>query len=116
VLEVLPTMDRKSFDRVLAPRPKEGALDGDLGTGDCGAPFLDALLPLLKVGGELHWYDFAADHEFPSCERTRKSISDACERNGLSLTVIHVANAGSVAMRQLRVCMDVKISEKTGDN
>lgn len=109
VLEVLPTMEQKSFDRILAPRPKEGALDGDLGSGDCGAPFLDALLPLLKDDGELHWYDFAADHEFPSCERTRKAISDACDRHSLSMKVIHVANAGSVAMRQLRICMDVKV-------
>ena len=110
VLEVLPTMAKASFDRILAPRPKEGALDGDLGGADSGAQFLDAMLPLLKEGGELHWYDFCADHEFPACERTRKTIHDACERAGLTMTVIHVANAGSVAMRQLRVCMDVKVS------
>ena len=115
VLDVLPTMKRKSFDRILAPRPKEGALDGDLGSGDCGAPFLDALLPLLKDEGELHWYDFAADHEFPACERTRKAIDDACDRQGLTMNVIHVANAGSVAMRQLRVCMDVKVREQRQD-
>lgn len=110
VLEVLPTMAKASFDRILAPRPKEGALDGDLGGADSGAQFLDAMLPLLKEGGELHWYDFCADWEFPACERTQKTIHDACERAGLTMTVIHVANAGSVAMRQLRVCMDVRVS------
>lgn len=109
VLRVLPTMKRKSFDRILAPRPKEGAMDGDLGSGDSGAPFLDALLPVLKEGGEVHWYDFAADHEFPACERTKKAIEDACGRNGFSMKVVNVSNAGSVAMRQLRVCMDVKV-------
>lgn len=116
VLQVLPTLKRASFDRILAPRPKEGELDGDLGNGDGGAPFLDALLPLLKEGGELHWYDFAADHEFPYCERTKRTITDACNRNGLEMEVIHVANAGSVAMRQLRICMDVRIFSKVEGN
>jgi hypothetical protein len=59
----------------LAPRPKEGATDGDLGSGDGGVDFLDALLPVLKEeGGECHWYEFCADHEFPTCERD-KSIA-----------------------------------------
>jgi tRNA (guanine37-N1)-methyltransferase len=116
VLKVLPTFARKMFDRVLAPRPKEGALDGDLGSGDSGAPFLDALLPLLKEGGECHWYDFCADHEFPTCERTKRVIEAVCERNHLSMRVIHVANAGSVAQRQLRVCVDFKISGRINKN
>jgi tRNA G37 N-methylase Trm5 len=63
-LEVLPTLPTNHYDRILVPRPKEGAMDGDLSVGDCGLPFLEALLPVLKVnGGECHWYDFAADHE-----------------------------------------------------
>ena len=117
VLEVLPTLAPKSFDRVLAPRPKEGALDGDLGNGDSGAPFLDAFLPLLKEDGNafVHWYDFAADHEFPKCERTKNTVEEACKRNGLSMRVIHVANAGSVAKRQLRVCMDFQICGRIDD-
>lgn len=109
VLKVLQSFAPRSFDRVLAPRPKEGALDGDLGCGDSGAPFLDALLPLLKESGECHWYDFCADHEFPKCERTKRTLEAACVRSGLSMRVVHVANAGSVAQRQLRVCVDFKI-------
>ena len=112
VLEVLPTMKRKSVDRILAPRPKDGSLDGDLGNGECGSRFLDALLPLLKEKGECHFYDFCADHEFPACERTKRAVGDACARNGLSMDVITVANAGSVAMRQLRVCMDFRVNTK----
>jgi tRNA G37 N-methylase Trm5/tRNA(Phe) wybutosine-synthesizing methylase Tyw3 len=114
VFEVIPTLRKNFYDRVLAPRPKEGAMDGDLGSGDSGSAFLQALLPVMKQdGGECHWYDFAADHEFPDCDRTRRQIEQVCETQGLSMEVIHVANVGSIAKRQLRVCMDFRIFPTT---
>ena len=124
-LEILPTLPRNYYHRILAPRPKEGNLDGNQpsDTGDCtnkddtllgeagGAEFLKALLPVLKQdGGECHWYDFAADHEFPQCERTVRLLTRACQQQGLALHVRHVAHAGSVAMRQLRVCVDFGVA------
>ena len=116
VLDILPTLARNYYDRVLAPRPKEGKLDGDLGCGDFGAQFLDALLPVMKESGsECHWYDFASDAEFPACERTKKTIEDACTRLNLQHQVIHVANAGSVAKRQLRVCVDFRLCKKDSE-
>lgn len=110
-VEVMKTLRQQSFDRILAPRPKEGDLDGDLGVGDGGATFLEHLLPLLKEQGEAHWYDFAADHELPHCERTKKNIQTVCERLGMEAEVIHVAKVGSIAMRQIRVCIDLRIIE-----
>jgi len=111
VLEVVSTLKPDFYDRVLAPRPKEGSMDGDLGSGDCGVVFLEALLPVMKKdGGECHWYDFVADHEFPACKRTRKLLERTCDAQGLSVKVLHVAKVGSVAMRQLRVCLDFQIS------
>jgi len=112
VLRVLPEqLSRNFYDRVLAPRPKEGSLDGDLGTGDGGKQFLQALLPAMKQqGGECHWYDFCADHEYPQCERTRQLLEVCCRAQGLHMDVLHVANAGSVAKRQLRVCVDFRVS------
>lgn len=113
VLKVLPeTLPKNHFDRILAPRPKEGTLDGDLGSGDGGEEFLDVILPHLKDGGECHWYDFVADHEFPECERTRKLLDRICDQHNLSIQVLHVANAGSVAKRQLRVCVDFKVMKR----
>ena len=109
VLDVVPSL-QKSFDRILAPRPKEGKMDSDLGTGDGGAVFLNVLLPCLKDGGECHWYDFVADWEFPACERTRSLIERVCQQHGTSMEVLHVAHVGSVAMRQFRICLDFKIS------
>jgi tRNA G37 N-methylase Trm5/tRNA(Phe) wybutosine-synthesizing methylase Tyw3 len=109
VLDVVPSL-QKSFDRILAPRPKEGKLDSDLGTGDGGAVFLHVLLPCLKDGGECHWYDFVADWEFPACDRTKSLILRVCQEQGISMEVLHVANVGSVAMRQIRICLDFKIS------
>jgi tRNA G37 N-methylase Trm5 len=60
VLEVLPTLPM--FDRIIAPRPKEGSADGQQ-TGDTddttagGAIFLAAVLGRLnKQGGICHWY------------------------------------------------------------
>jgi tRNA G37 N-methylase Trm5 len=111
VLEIVPTLPKDHFDRILAPRPKEGALDGDLGNGDGGAEFLNILLPhLTHDGGECHWYDFVADHEFPECERTKRLLERICREHGLSMEVLHVANVGSVAKRQFRVCLDFKVS------
>eukprot|EP00986_Skeletonema_menzelii_P000813 scaffold237_cov146-Skeletonema_menzelii.AAC.16 len=111
-LELLPTLEKGSFDRIVAPRPKEGSLDGDLGTGDAGMSFLMVMLPLLKPKGEVHWYDFAADHELPNCDRTRKTLEKACQSLGLEMEVIHVARVGSIAKRQWRVCVDFRIIAK----
>ena len=112
-LELLPTLETSSFDRIVAPRPKEGHSDGDLGTGDAGKEFLTAMLPLLKMKGEVHWYDFAADHELPCCNRTRETAEIVCQVLGLEMEVLHVAKVGSIAKRQFRVCMDFRIVEPT---
>lgn len=113
VLDILPTLEKGKYDRVLAPRPKEGAMDGDLGEGDGGVAFLEALLPVLKEqGGECHWYDFCADLELPTCERTRNTIKRACDKMGYYVEFIHVAKAGSVAKRQNRVCVDFRLTGK----
>jgi tRNA G37 N-methylase Trm5/tRNA(Phe) wybutosine-synthesizing methylase Tyw3 len=140
VLQLLPSVPKKSYDRILAPRPKLGAQDGDLGSvsadDDGGGKnnastkvsseaasskaFLTALLPVLKDGGVCHWYDFVADHEFPTCQRVQDMLQETCtavneanaDDDGMNdglprcIKVLHVANAGSVAMRQLRVCID----------
>lgn len=108
-LEVMSKMEPTTFDRILAPRPKEGNMDGDLGVGDGGVDFLRALLPLMKNQGECHWYDFAADWELPNCKRTRNTIEGVCTELGLEMEVIHVAKVGSIAKRQLRICMDFRL-------
>lgn len=110
VLHLLPTLPQRHYDRILAPRPKEGSTDGDLGTGDGGFAFLVMLLSVLKRdGGECHWYDFVADHEYPVCERSTHLIEGACHAQGLDVEFLHVARVGSVAMRQFRVCIDFRI-------
>ncbi len=109
-IKVMKELQQGSFDRIIAPRPKEGNMDGDLGNGDGGVQFLEVLLPLLKDQGEVHWYDFAADHELPDCERTRNTVQKVCDRlKNYRMEVIHVAKVGSIAKRQLRVCMDFRI-------
>jgi len=108
VLDVLPSMDRQ-FDRILAPRPKEGNLDGDLGSGDGGEKFLRVILRHLKDGGECHWYDFVADHEYPACDRTTALIRRLCNEQGMKMEVLHAAHVGSVAKRQIRLCLDFKV-------
>lgn len=116
VLDVVPSLDRQ-FDRILAPRPKEGKMDSDLGLGDGGEVFLKVLVPHLKNGGECHWYDFVADHEYPACERTKSLIERVCREQGKEVEFLHVAHVGSVAKRQLRICLDFKVccSKVAGD-
>ena len=80
------------------------------GAGDAGAEFLLAMLPLLKSTGEMHWYDFAADHELSRCDRTRQTLQSACQSLGYRMEVIHVSKVGSVAKRQFRVCVDIRIT------
>jgi len=108
-LKVMNNLEPNSFDRILAPRPKEGAMDGDQGQGDGGLTFLRALLPLLKNQGECHWYDFASDSELPQCERTRASIKKACDEIGVGFEVIAITRCGSIAKRQMRICMDFRV-------
>jgi len=114
VLDMLPLLERCSFDRIVAPRPKEAnnETEGDLGDGTAGSDFLRALLPVLKLdGGECHWYDFVADHEFPTCERTRNFLQNMCkEEFQLQSQIVHIARVGaSVAKRQYRVCVDLRL-------
>lgn len=114
VLDILPSLQRHSFDRIVAPRPKEmnNETEGDLGDGTAGTEFLRALLPVLKPdGGECHWYDFVADHEFPTCKRTQKFIQKMCQEEfQLKSQIVHIARAGaSVAKRQYRVCVDFRL-------
>jgi tRNA G37 N-methylase Trm5 len=54
-IEIMNQLEHNTFDRIIAPRPKEGNMDGDLGNGDGGVKFLSVLLPLLKDQGECHW-------------------------------------------------------------
>ena len=110
VLDVVPTLPRHCCDRIVCPRPKDGAMDGDLGDGSGGARFLDAILPVLKRdGGVLHWYDFCADAELPNCARSCAALVEAGIRHDLRVEVVRVTKAGSVAMRQYRVCVDVRV-------
>ena len=110
VLEVLPTLLPGSFDRIVAPRPKQGTPDGDLGDGEGGIEFLEAIVPILKPNvGECHWYDFVADHEFPNCERVKRLLEKVCSKHSLKVEIIHVAKVGSVAMRQYRICIDFRV-------
>ena len=112
VLEVLPSLNRK-FDRILAPRPKEGKLDGDLGSGDGGEAFLRVMVKHMKDGAECHWYDFVADHEYPACDRTRSLIEKVCNQEGLDMKVLHAAHVGSLAKRQIRLCLDFKVKYRS---
>jgi tRNA G37 N-methylase Trm5 len=113
-LELLPTLPLNHYHRVLCPRPKEGETDSDLSNTAGGRKFLEAMLPHLRDdGGEVHWYDFIADHEYPTVERTKRLLEEVGDQNGLSVEVLNVANVGSVAMRQLRACIDFKVFKKT---
>ena len=113
VLDILPTLPQEYYDRIVAPRPKEEEVaGGDVITGmGNGIEFLRALLPVLKSnGGECHWYDFVTNHEYPTCHRTRHVLQMVCEQEfGLCIEILHVAHVGSVAMRQLRVCITFRI-------
>jgi tRNA G37 N-methylase Trm5 len=114
-MEYMSRLEPGSFDRILVPRPKQGSLDCDIGKEDCGKDLLlQKLLPLLKPNtGQCHWYDFAADHELPDCHRIVTSIQTMCTELNLGNIVIeHVANVGSVAKRQCRVCLDFRVDSR----
>ena len=109
---VLSTLSDDSFDRAIVPRPKEGGRDGDMSTSLCGLPYLKALLPKLRSRGEVHWYDFASDAELEGgLARTKASIRDAVQAEGMEVEFLHAGKAGSgtIAKRQYRVCVDFRV-------
>ena len=109
--ELARTLPQQHYHRILAPRPKNTG-DGDVDLGDGGAEFLDVLLPLLQENGVCHWYDFAADWELPSCDRTTKTLQDACHRHHRTCKVERVAaaNRRTIAERQYRVVADFRVT------
>jgi hypothetical protein len=46
--------------------------------------------------------------QYPTCERSCSVISTVCAEFGLDCQVLHISKLQSVAMRQLRVCIDVR--------
>mmetsp|Transcript_2704 Transcript_2704/g.5428 ORF Transcript_2704/g.5428 Transcript_2704/m.5428 type:complete len:575 (+) Transcript_2704:62-1786(+) len=96
------------FDRVLAPRPKAATeADDDI----LARSFLHALLPLLKTGGVCHWYDFVADWEFPSCQRSTARIAEECQQYSRACSILRCATANNkpVAERQYRTVIDFSV-------
>ncbi|KAJ8599342.1 hypothetical protein CTAYLR_005345 [Chrysophaeum taylorii] len=102
VLEDLATLraEQRRFDRILAPRPKH-PVDGDVADGR-GRDVLDALFHVADpAGAVVHWTDFAADWELPTCARTRAFLAHACADHELECDVLYSGRAGpSVAKRQ----------------
>lgn len=109
VREIVGTFPRRSYDRILAPRPK-GKDDGDLGQGSFGREYLEVVLPIIRLGGEFHWYDFVSDAEFPQCQRTRHFLQQVCQEQDLVAEILQILPVGSVAKRQLRVCVDFRVA------
>lgn len=103
-------LEQRSFHRVLAPRPKAACEEEDARIAD---GFLRVLLPLLRPGGVCHWYDFVADWEFPSCERSTARIQQACARAGRTCSVLRCAPANNkpVAERQYRTVIDFAVDQ-----
>ncbi|CAM9562405.1 unnamed protein product, partial [Heterosigma akashiwo] len=74
--------------------------------------FLAALLPALRPGGEVHWYDFATKAEVAAgCPRTRALVAGCCAAAGLAAEFLHAGPAGRrcVAAGQWRVCVDFRV-------
>jgi len=111
-LALLPGLPVRGFDRCVAPRPKGPEAGRDGGGGDGGRAFLAALLPALRPGGEVHWYDFATKAEVAAgCPRTRALVAGCCAAAGLAAEFLHAGPAGRrcVAAGQWRVCVDFRV-------
>jgi len=108
VREVAAGLAPQSFHRIIAPRPKASAEEEDAALA---AEFLQLLVPLLRQGGVCHWYDFAADWEFPKCDRLTARIEAACRRCGRDCVISRVAAANNkpVAERQYRTVTDFRV-------
>jgi tRNA G37 N-methylase Trm5 len=115
--QVLQRYPPASFDRILAPRPKGAEAGVNGGGGDGGAEYLCLLLPLLRSGAEVHWYDFAGKQELPDCARTREFVRAHCEMMGLSCDILYCGLAGkkSIAAGQYRVCIDFRVHPVTAE-
>ncbi len=110
-MEALTDLEKDKYHRVICPRPKMAGEDGDLGVGSGGMDFLKALLPVLRDGGEVHWYDFAADWELESgLQRTKEAIQGVC--GDVEWLWHGKAGSATIAKRQYRVCIDFRVRRK----
>lgn len=74
--------------------------------------YLIAILPHLAYRGEVHWYDFAADHEVKGgMQRTKEFIRKVVEGQGKGVEFLSAGKAGArtIAKRQFRVVVDFRV-------
>lgn len=94
-----------AYDRIIAPRPKDRQSERDH-----GLRFLLVILNIVALSNKsviVHWTDFVAAPELPTCQRTRDFLDRACQQQGFDCEFLYSARAGpSVAKCQYRVTID----------
>lgn len=83
------------FDRAIMPLPKDGRR------------FLPNILPLLKSGGWLHFYDMQAVGSF---EDSLAIVKDEAAKLGMETCEYNIVSAGHTSPYVHRICVDVQIS------
>lgn len=104
-------LSRSAYDRIIAPRPKDG-----LSERDHGLRFLLAILDIVALSRKsviVHWTDFVAASELPTCQRTREFLARACQQQNFDCEFLYSGRAGpSVAKRQYRVTVDFRAKSR----
>ena len=90
---------RRTYDRILVPRPKLPAAEEDRRLKES---IWTRVLSLANPDCcHVHWYDFCPAHEAPKVGWMQELTPSR------EVKVQNVANVGSVAHRQIRVCIDL---------
>jgi len=93
VRDILPGFTVE-FDRIVMPLPKSAG------------EFIDLVLPFLRPGGWIHFYDMQSVDFF---EKSVEKVCAACELDGRSLLAAKITVCGHCAPCTYRICIDALI-------
>ncbi|MFQ5475274.1 MAG: class I SAM-dependent methyltransferase family protein, partial [Candidatus Nanoarchaeia archaeon] len=91
VRKVVPTLENKTFDRIIMPLPH---------TAD---DFLDLAFSVAKKGTIIHMYDFM-EEELPKASMDK--IKKACEELKRDCEILELVKCGQFSPRTFRICVD----------
>lgn len=93
---IIPKL-KQSFDRIIMPLPKGGET------------FLDTLLPVIKKGTIIHFYNFSTENKI---EEIKEKLKHFFKKEDIKIKILNVIKCGHYSPHTYRFCIDFMIITK----